>query len=459
MEQKLGKPVRFFPEILNFMSAEERQEHKNKMLRESVEYMYKNSPEFYQVKFKEFGLEPGDIKTFDDLRKVPVLMDKDSERISMEESLERYNHPFGLHVCADPNDIILTGGTSGTTGHPTYPYSVTEADTVFIDDAIAFMHDVIWGVGKGDRAWFVFPLGVYATTVAMLGGIRKAGILQLPIDIRLGPQPAFDLAKWTRPTFVWTGPTIMMHYLKLWEEQGIDPRDFNFKILATTGEKGIDEPAVKGKLEDALGCRMYDFWSPSQTNICTSCNSDEFYGLHNFTDDYDSGFDDLVDPETKEPVEVKEGAVGEIVITALRKRGAPYFKYATGDIAEVHFDECPGCGFKGGRGKIIGRADDMLTVKGVNVFGAVLLENIRKAVGEKVTGHMFIIRESSSPKITDLKVIAEYAPGQEGNLEQLQKEISNYCKAHVRCNPTIEWAEPETLPRYARKTPVMMKRY
>jgi len=72
---------------------------------------------------------------------------------------------------------------------------------------------------------------------------------------------------------------------------------------------------------------------------------------------------------------------------------------------------------------------------------------------------MFIIRESSSPKITDLKVIAEYAPGQEGNLEQLQKEISNYCKAHVRCNPTIEWAEPETLPRYARKTPVMMKRY
>ncbi len=386
-------------------------------------------------------------------------MDKNAERLSMEESLDRYNHPFGLHVCADPNDIILTGGTAGTTGHPTYPYSVTEADTDLIDNTMAFLHNDIWELGKGDRAWFIFPLGVYATTVAMLGGVRRAGILQLPIDIRLGPQFAFDLAKWTRPTFVWTGNTIMLHYIKLWEEQGIDPRDYKLKLIACSGEKGIEDPGIKGKIENALGCRMYDFWAPSQTNICASCNSDEFYGLHNFADDFDSGFEDLVNPKTKEPIEIKDGAIGEIVITAFKKKGSPYFKYATGDIAEVSVSECPGCGFKGMRGKIVGRADDMLTVKGVNVFGGALITAVRKEMGEKLTGHLFIIKESPSPKVVDLKLSVEYAPGQENNLDKLAEEIKQICKANFRCSPTVEWAKPETLPRYARKTPAMLKRY
>jgi len=457
MIKKIGKPVRFFPEELNFMSDEERKEHKEALLRENIRHMYDNSPEYYQLRFKECGAEPEDIRTIEDLRKLPIFMDKDSERISMETSLEKYNHPFGLHACVDPTEIILTGGTSGTTGHPTYPYSVTAADNDFLDSVFAFMH-YIWGVGPGDRSWFIFPLGVYATT-AILGGIKKAGILQLPIDIRLGMDPAVDLATWTKPTFVWSGPTILIHYLDVFKEKGIDPRSFNFKIVACTGEKGIDEPAIKGRIEQEFGCRMYDFWAPSLTNPCISCNSDEFYGLHNFADDWDISYEDLVDPETKEPVEIKEGAIGEIVDTALRKKGSPYLKYATGDVVQVYFDECPGCGFKGARGKVVGRSDDMLTVKGVNVFGAVLLESIRKVMGPKVTGHMFIIKESPSPKITNLKIIAEYAPGQENNLEQMQKEISDHCRANNRCNPKIEWVEPETLPRYARKTPVMMKRY
>ncbi|MGB4220690.1 MAG: hypothetical protein WBJ50_05375, partial [Smithellaceae bacterium] len=114
--------IRLYPEELNNMSYEQRKERKENLLRQSVKYMYDHSPEYYQLRFKECGATPNDIRTIEDLRKLPIFMDKDRERQSMEASLEKYGHPFGLHVCCDPADIISTGGTSGTTGHPTYPY-------------------------------------------------------------------------------------------------------------------------------------------------------------------------------------------------------------------------------------------------------------------------------------------------------------------------------------------------
>ncbi len=449
--------VRFYPDRLNAMDAEERKEYKDGLIRKAVQYMYDNSPEYYQLRFKECGAEPGEIRNIEDLRQLPIFMDKDRERISMESSLDKYGHPFGLHVCCDPDDIIMTGGTSGTTGHPTYPYSVTKEDQDYTAGALSFMHTDILGLGKGDRTWFVFPLGVYATS-AILPAFERAGILQLPIDIRLGPDVAMELAKWTKPTFVWTGPTILQYYIGLYEKQGIDPRDLNLKMLVTTGEMGIAIPELKKKLEEAYGCRWYDFWGPSLTNLSISCDSDEFHGLHNFADDFDVSFEDLVDPETKKPIEVKNGAIGEVIATHLRKKASPYLKYATGDICQVFTEECPGCGFKGMRGKVVGRADDMITVKGVNVFGGNLLDTIR-SLAPKVTGHMFIIRESSSPRITQLKLIIEWGQGMGDNLDDLTQEVIALCKAKHRVSPEIEWVAPETLKRFDRKTPVFEKRY
>lgn len=453
----MGK-MRFFPERLNWMTDEERKLHKENLLRQSIRYMHDNSPEYYQLRFKECGAEVGDIQTIEDLRKLPIFMDKDRERISMETSLEKYGHPFGLHVCCDPADIIITGGTSGTTGHPTYPYSITAPDKAWLEDASAFGHNEVLGVGRGDRAWFIFPLGVYATST-LLPGIEKAGILQLPIDIRLGPQPAIELMKWTKPTFVWTGPTILQHYIALFEKLGIDPkRDLKFKCIATTGEIGISIPELKKRIEDIFGCRWYDFWSPSLTNMCFSCDSDEFYGLHNFADDWDLTFEDLVDPETKQPVEIKDGAIGELVCTHLRKKAAPYMKYATGDVVEVFVSECPGCGFKGYRGKVVGRCDDMITVKGVNVFGGAIIQTMREFI-PGVTGHMRIIKEDPSPRVTLLKLRVEYAAGMENNLEELGADIKRVMKEKHRVNPEIEWTPPESLERPIRKPPVFEKRY
>ncbi|MCD6570675.1 MAG: phenylacetate--CoA ligase family protein [Deltaproteobacteria bacterium] len=449
--------VRFWPEELNNMGFEQRKEHKERLMRESIKYMYDNSPEYYQVCFKECGAEPGDIKTIEDLRKLPIFMDKDRERQSMETSLEKYGHPFGLHVCCDPADIISTGGTAGTTGHPTYPYSQTQEDFDLAAEAVAFMHNEILGLGRGDRAFFLFPLGVYATST-LLPGIQKAGILPLPIEIRLGPQVAMELVKWTKPTFWWTGAAIVDFYLEGLKKMGIDPKDFGFKCIILTGEIGCGIPELKKKVEEGYGCRWYDFWGPSFTSISISCDSDEYYGLHNFAADIDICYEDLVDPETKEPIELKEGAVGEIIVTHLRKKASPYLKYATGDVVELFTSECPACGFKGYRIKPVGRSDDMLTVKGVNVFGGAILRTLQKLV-PKVTGHMRIIKEDPSHRITKLKLRVEYAAGMEDKLDDLANEIRQVMKTELRVSPEIEWTAPESLDRPARKPPLFEKRY
>ena len=450
--------VRFWPEKLNWMSFEERKEHKENLLRQSIRYMYDNSPEYYQVKLKECGAQPEEIRTIEDLRKLPVFMDKDGERQSMETSLEKYGHPFGIHVCCNPAEVISTGGTSGTTGHPTYPYSQTKEDYDLSSDMTAWMHELL-GLGVGDRAFFLFPLGVYATST-LIPGIRKAGILPLDIDVRLGTKPALDVVRWTKPTFWWTGPTIALHFAELFKKElKIEPRDLGFRCLVLTGELGCSIPEIKGALEETYGCRAYDFWAPSSTSWSIACNSDEYHGLHKFADDWDISYEDLIDPMTREPIEIKEGAVGEVVVTHLTKKASPYLKYATGDIVEIYTSECPGCGFKGGyRANVVGRSDDMLTVKGVNVFGRTVRETLQQFV-PRVTGLMRIIREDSSPRITTLKLRVEYGVGMERQLDELAKEIKATMKTNLRVNPQIEWTEPDSLHVASHKQPLFEKRY
>ncbi len=452
--------IRYFPENLNNMSFEERKLHKEKLLREEVRYMYDNSPELYQKKFKEIGANPGDIKTIEDLRKLPIFMDKDRERQSMEDSLERYGHPFGLHVCCDPSDIIQTGGTSGTTGHPTYPYSCTVEDKEYVANCVDSLHRQI-GLGKGDRAFFLYPLGVYATS-AILPGLEKSGILPLAIDIRLGPQVAMELVKWTKPTMWYSGAAIVEFFISLLRNQfKMDPRDLNFKCLLLTGEMGCGIPELKKRVEDAFGCRWYDWWGPSLTCLAVSCDSDEYYGLHNYADDWDISLEDIVDPVTKDPIEVVDGAVGEIVATHLRKKASPYLKYATGDIVEVYTSECPGCGFKGYRARPVGRADDMVTVKGVNVFAGALHKTLQ-TFAPKVTGHMRIIKEDASHRIVNLKLKVEYSKefgNDKDKLENLAKEIRSTMKEKHRVSPEVIWVEPESLERPLRKPILFEKNY
>ena len=444
---------------LNQMSQEEIRSYQEKKLSKQLTYCY-NSSEFYRRKFDDAGANPQDIQTMEDLRKLPIFMVKDDERKSAEASLKQYGHPFGLHLCAPVEDIYLTGTTSGTTGTPTFSYTFTEKDINYVGRHLGHRLSLA-GVGKGDRVVFFFALGIYATTMT-LWGLRKLGALPIDIDARAGTDLLLQFIELTRPTYLACTPSLA-DFLVLRAPQVLNKSvdEFRLKGLLTTGEVGIAMPEIKTRLEAAYGCRAWDYWSPCGNAMGISCDSDEYQGLHAVSPGVCTSYDDLVDPVTKEPVDSDvDGAVGEMVITSLEREACPAVKYAYGDVVRISTKECPACGFKGKRAKLIGRADDMLIVKGVNVY-PVAIKDIVSGFAPAVTGEMRVVLTEKPPRVTPpLRLKVEHgAQVGRSELPQLEERIVAALHDKIKIRPVIEFVEPGTLPRETRKTPIFDRQY
>ena len=326
---------------LNRMSQEEIRQYQEKKLTRQLNYCY-NASEFYRRKFDDIGAKPEDIKTMEDLRKLPIFMLKDDERKSAEDSLKQHGHPFGLHLCAPVEDLYLTGTTSGTTGTPTFSYTFTEKDINFVGRHLGHRLSLT-GIGKGDRVVFFFALGIYATTMT-LWGLRHLGALPFDIDARAGTDLLLQFIELTRPTYLACTPSLAEFLVqKAPKVLNKSVEEFGLKGLLTTGEVGIALLEIKKRLESAYGCRAWDYWAPCGNCMGIFCDSDQYHGLHAVSPDVCTSYDDLVDPITKEPVDSDvDGAVGEMVITSLEREAAPAIKYAYGDVVEIFTGECYG---------------------------------------------------------------------------------------------------------------------
>ena len=454
----MEKDFYLIPE-LNTMSQEEIRRYQEKKLTGQLEYCYRAS-EFYRQKFDEAGAKPQDIRTIDDLRKLPIFMVKDDERKSAEDSLEKYGHPFGLHLCAPVENLYLTGTTSGTTGTPTFSYTFTEKDINFVGRHLGHRLSLT-GIGKGDRVVFFFALGIYATTMT-LWGLRWLGALPIDIDARAGTDLLLQFIELTRPTYLACTPSLAEFLVQKSPKVLNKPvKAFGLKGLLTTGEVGIAIPEIKSRLESAYGCRAWDYWSPCGNCMGISCDSEEYHGLHAVSPDVCTSYDDLVDPITKEPVDSDvDGAVGEMVITSLEREACPAVKYAYGDVVRIYTKECPGCGFKGKRAKLIGRADDMLIVKGVNIY-PVAVKDIISGFAPEVTGEMRIVLTEKPPRVVPpLHIKVEYAQGvSRTDLPSLEERIRSALHDKIKIRPYIEFVQQGELPRETRKTPIFEKRY
>jgi len=443
---------------LNGMTQEQIDAYKEKLLVPQLSYCYNKSP-FYRKKFDEIGAKPEDIRTLDDLRGLPVFMTKEIERQNALESLVKSNHIFGTHLCAPVEDVYLTGTTSGTTGTPTFTYTYTENDLKLISRGMGYRF-AFNGVGRGDRILFIFALGIYATS-ATLWGIRGVGALPIDVDARAGSEYMLRIADLTRPNYLACTPSLAEYLIgKAPEIIGKEVGDLKLKGVMMTGELGISILEVKKRLESSYGCRTYDYWAPAGNGIAISCDSDEYHGMHATSPDLCTSFDDLVDPETKKPVPVKDGAIGEMVITSLKREAVPLVKYAYGDIVQVFTKPCPNCGFPGKRIRIVGRSDDMLVVKGVNVYPSAIKKIVSSFI-PRVTGEMRIVLNAPPPRVVPpIRLKLEHgADTREPDLEGLAGEISQALHHQLKIRPEVEWAKPGSLEKSTRKTPVFEKAY
>jgi phenylacetate-CoA ligase len=451
--------MKFANEKLNSMTPEEIRDLQEFKLRRQLAYCVSNS-EYYRRKFKEAGADPRDIRTVEDLRKLPIMMTKQDERESQQESIERFGHPFGMHLCARLEEVELTSTTSGTTGTPTFTYTFSRRDINGpVADLWAHMFSSA-GIQPGDRVLFAYALGVYATSM-LLWGIRRMGALPIDVDVRGGADQILKFAELTRSVSLATTPSLAEFLIKRTPQTlGIEVGELGFKSLLLCGEPGPGIPEVKERLESTYGARVYDYWSPGGLGFGMSCDSDEYHGLHCYAPDYNLCQDDLVDPITKEPIDIVDGAEGEMVHTSLERDASPMIRYAYGDIVRVITEPCPACGFRGTRLKFVGRSDDMLIVKGTNIYPAAIQE-IVAALYPKVTGLIKIVLEEPPPRVVPpLKVKVEYGKDVDtGQLESLGAEIKNACKSKLKINPEIIFVPPGSFETSLRKTAIFEKAY
>lgn len=452
-----GKITYAIPEF-NSLSMEEIHHQQEQYLPKQLTYCYDNS-EFYRKKFDEIGARPQDIRTLEDLHRLPIMMNKDQERKNHLESLEKYGHPFGTHLCAPPEDVYLTGTTSGTTGVSTFSYTFTKEDMDILVPTLGFQFATV-GIEKGDRVLFCFALGIYATTMGLFG-LRHIGALPIDIDARAGSELMLKFAEITRASWLICTPSLAQYLAE--KAPSIihkEVRKLGLKGLKLTGEPWASIPEVKGRLEELYGCRAYDFYAVCGVAVGVSCDSDEYHGLHGLAPHLCTTYQDLVDPITKEHVDITDGAVGEIVITMLQRKACPIVKYAYGDIVQIFTKECPGCGFKGPRVKIIGRADDMLIVKGSNVYPA----GIKKVVASfipRVTGEMRIVLDQPPPRVQPpLRLKIEHGTDvRDDELDGLAEEIGLSLHNKLKVRPSIEWLRPGTLEKSTRKSDLFLREY
>ena len=432
-------------ERIERMSRDELHALQLERLKRQVAYNYAGSP-YYRERMDVAGIAPADIRSFEDFARVP-LMDKDEHRRIQERSLAEHGTPFALLACAPAEKIVRVSATSGTTGMPTL-YTVTAHDVGVVNEMHARKY---WraGIRPGQVMIQAVSLSMFTGGLPLSQGIQHLGACVVPVGIEGGTRRVLDFSALTRPNALIATPSFGQYLIdECAKHTGKPARELGFRRFFCVGEPGGGNPAVRRKLADGFGAKVFDHTGGGHAFHGISCDEppEEYKGMHFVSEDH--CLLELVDPQTRKPVEIAEGAVGEMVFTFLDWEGGPFMRYALGDLLQVWTRPCT-CGMPGIRFKIVGRTDDMLIVKGVNIYP----EAIRRVLLEfapRVTGHFRIRLQRPGPAVEPpLRLRVECG---EENVQGLEEELMARFRAELRIAPSIEWLKPGALPREAHKT-------
>ncbi|MBI3104770.1 MAG: phenylacetate--CoA ligase family protein, partial [Candidatus Rokubacteria bacterium] len=289
------------------------------------------------------------------------------------------------------------------------------------------------------------PPAVYA--------LWSGGYQCIPIGAEAGALRILRMADLTRPKVLIGTPSLVEHLAERAREAiKKEVRDLGIEVILVAGEPGGGLPEFRAKMMELYGARVYDAQFGVFGTVNISCPGVDYHGLHELAPDLHVRAEDLRDPETGGPVEIVDGAQGEYLYTALVHEARPALKWRPGDLAEVFTEPCV-CGFRGIRYRLLGRVDDMLIVKGVNVFPSAI-----KAVVERffprTTGHFRIMLVSRSPRVTPpLRLRVEFGDGvREEERGGLAAALADEMHHRLKIRPEIALIPAGTLPRSEQKS-------
>lgn len=337
----------YSPEI-ETLSREELRELQNARLLETVERVYNHVP-FYKEKFEELKISPSDIKTIDDVRKLPFTVKKDL----------RDHYPFGLFA-VPTKDIIRIHGSSGTSGKPTV-VGYTRKDIETWSDLIA-RAIVAAGGSSEDIFHNAYGYGLFTGGIGLHHGVERLGAAVVPISGG-NTERQVTLINDFKPRGIAGTPSYILNIAEKLEEMGIEPKDNGIEYGIFGAEPWSEE--MRKTIEKKLGIKAMDIYGLSEVmgpGVAIECIEAQD-GLHLGEDHF---LIEIINPETLEPV--AEGEDGELVITCLTKEALPLLRYRTGDITSITTEKCT-CGRTTARmARVKGRTDDMIIIRGVNVF-------------------------------------------------------------------------------------------
>lgn len=421
---------------LECAATEERDEIIFRKLRGQIAYAWEHSP-FYRRLWQKFSVSPATLKSLEDLAQFPVV-----HKCDLREQQER-NPPFGDLLCIPSREIRRIHGTSGTTGRPVL-FGISADDWEHIANAHA---RIMWGAGlrPQDRMMVCSFFSLYVGSWGALIGGERLGTAMFPFGAGVTGQTAkaVEWAQIVRPTAFYGTPSFALHLAETARRQGVDPRTFGFRLLFFSGEPGAGIPATKKLIEDTFAGACLDMGSMAEMMPwMTNSECHHRTGMHLWQDIV---YTQVCDPSDYRPVPF--GAEGTPVYTHLERRSQPMIRLVSNDQTRWVSDPCP-CGRTYPRlpDGIYGRYDDMLVVRGKNIYPSVIENALREIEG---FGGEFRVIISSQDHMDELVIQAEYEQthGAEHLNHELQSIIQEHLRGKIGLRPIIELVPHGSLPR------------
>lgn len=415
-------------EKMECMGPEDLKNIQSERLRNLSAYVYKHSPA-YRSKFDSFGISPKDIKSISDIKKLPFTTKEDL----------RDSYPFGLFSkqIKDINEIHVS---SGTTGNPTV-VGYTKEDLKLWSEVMARALACA-GAVPGDMIQIAYGYGLFTGGLGAHYGAIEMGLSVIPASSGQTKRQLKIMSDF-RPRILACTPSYALYMVEEARSLGMDPRKSSWEIGVFGAEPWSE--AMRKAIESAWDMSATDIYGLSEIigpGVAQECRHK--HGLHIFSDVF---YPEVIDPKTGQ--EVKDGGRGELVITTLTKLGLPLIRYRTRDIVGIKYDKCK-CGRTSPRiTKISGRTDDMIIVRGINVFPS-QIEHVLLGI-EGTQPHYQLIVDRKAGDLDELEVLVEVEEkifsDEIKKLRAFEEKIKKEIESVLGVNAKVRLVEPRTIER------------
>lgn len=402
-------------------------ELQSRRLTEMIKRIYNNVP-FYRNKLKEKGIEPGDIKSIDKLKDLPFTTKSDL----------RDNYPFGLFTVPQ-TEVVRVHASSGTTGKPTV-VGYTQHDLEIWSEAVARSLSMA-GIGKDDTIQIAYGYGPFTGGLGLHYGAEKVGATVIPISVG-NTKKQLQFMRDFNATVLACTPSYAAHLGESILKEDISPEDIKLRIGVFGAEPWTNE--MRSQIENLLHIKAYDIYGLSEIigpGVSMECECQ--CGGHISEDHF---IPEIIDPETLEVLPY--GELGELVFTTVTKEAMPLLRYRTRDLTRLHIDKCD-CGRTLIRmDKCVGRSDDMLIIRGVNVFPS-QVESVLMEMEETSPHYQIIVNREHNLDTMEIRVELDEKSWSDSirELEGIRRRIDQNIKSLLGISAIIKLVEPNSIER------------